>query len=1344
MAIPAVEATSALDLSAPGAPQGDIQYPASLAQQRFWVLDRLDPGSSSLNVAVRWRLEGELPAPLIEKAFQLILARHETLRTFFVETDGEPIQVVQPTTYLHVPSIDLTALPETDALAECDRIAQGEARKPFYLAIAPLIRVTHVRVRGGIAVLLVTTHHTVCDGWSIGLLAREMGEICAALQSGRPPLLPELQVTYGEYSCWQRQSLSEGGLADDVEFWSRALNGIGYFELPTDFPRKAGQPPISSIHSVLLDRALTDRLAGVARRNGSTMFMTALAGLLTLLHRYTDTTDIALGTQVAGRSHVEVESLVGLFINTLVLRVKLADDPKFTELLAQVREVVADAIEHEGMPLEKVIETLRPKRYPGHNAVFSVNFIFQRSFIKNADHGKFRLVNLPSYSAGAMYDLNFFMVERPEGWRASCEYNTSLYEEKTIDRLLRHFVNILGAVTADPSLRISEIPVIDGAERHHLLFGCNRSTTSYPRHLSLPQLFDQQVGRTPAATAVVDGGRMLSYEEIARRSDALAAEFLKRGIGPGARVGVFAQRSADLVIVPLAIMKAGNAYVPLDPTYPIARLTQIVEQSSLTAIAAQSTVLPSPLSEMAPVIIVDTIPSKSGVSDGAVLPAISPDDTAYIIFTSGSTGQPKGVRIPHRALTNFLCSMQAKPGFTAQDSIVAVTTICFDIAALELFLPLTVGATTVIANEEEVRDGQLLLSLLNRSRARVLQATPTSWRMLVEAGWHGDPPLRMLCGGEAMPRDLANQLLARGSELWNMYGPTETTIWSSVQRVTADNAAVPIGPPIANTQFYVVDRHDEPVMQGAAGELLIGGDGVATGYWNMPEATRERFLPDKFRGLPGERLYRTGDIVSMRRDGEWRFLGRVDDQVKIRGFRIELGEIEAVLLRHPCVRDAVAAVGEGAARETAIFAYVVLDESSKPRAGRIIAELGTELANALPGYMRPAVITALDAVPRLPNGKIDRRALPRLLPGGTADDPHQRPLSEVETRLGEIWCNVLGLDAIDKSADFFDLGGHSLLAARLLARVEAVFGRRISLSTLFDTTNFAAFAKLLQTPEHREFDFRQIVRLQPRSTKCGIFAINNTGIYLTLSRRLGENLPLTALQLFDPSFPTGPLPVSVEEIAKQYIELVRHLQKNGPYAFLGWCNGGVLAFEIARQLSEAGERVSQVIVIDTWVPGYRASLGWPRSKLADYSYRWNLIADDWADVRAGRMTFADFLARRRLLSRFFLRRETTTPMTDAKYLAAERYDRWLVNYLDRVLGPYRPKPFAGRMTVIRSSREPAGHFLDQKLGWGRIATAGVDLVTIPGDHYSVFQEPGVSMMAETLRTAVAADLGNRN
>ena len=1327
------------DISTVAETRRAVHYPASLAQQRFWVLDKLEPRNPALNVAVRWRIEGDLPAELIERAFVQIVERQETLRTSFIEIDGEPFQVVRPKVWLRVPSIDLTARPEAEAFAECDRIARTEATTPFDLALAPLIRVTYVRVRADIAIVLVTTHHTVCDGWSIGLLAREMGSICAALQVGCQPDLPHLPITYGNYAAWQRDVVLGDGLAPEIAYWSSALTGLEFFELPADFPRGSARGSAAAIQSQLLDRSLTDRLQLVAGQHGCTLFMLAYSALVTLLHRYSGATDIAIGTQVAGRYQVETENLVGLFINTLVLRADLTGEPTFAKVLDRARGIILDALDHEAMPLEKVIEVLTPKRYPGNNAVFSINFIYQRSFVTNTDYGTFRLVDVPSWSAGALHDLNFFMVERPEGWRLSCEFNKGLYLPASVERLLRHFVNILSAISGDPTLPIAAIPIIDESERHHLVVECNDTAAAYPRDLTLPQLFARQAAETPDAIAVVAGAQSLTYRDVDHRSDALARQLLSRGFGPSARVGVFVNRTADLVIVPLAILKTGNAYVPLDPTYPPGRLTQIIEQSGLAAIIAQSEIVP-PALRAVPIV------ASGGASNSATMvdqpePSIYAKDTAYVIFTSGSTGQPKGVQISHGALTNFLFAMRGTPGFTMGDTIVAVTTICFDIAALELFLPLTLGARVVIASEEETKDGRLLLSLLKQAQARVLQATPATWELLIEAGWRGDPELRMLCGGEPLPRHLAERLLDRSPELWNMYGPTETTIWSSAMRITRGDDPILIGPPMANTQFYVVDQNDALVPQGGVGELLIGGDGAAVGYWDMPALTRQRFPADWFREAPGAKLYRTGDLVRMRQDGEFQYLGRSDQQIKLRGFRIELGEIEAILFRHAGVRRAIAVAGESASGETAIFAYVELHGDEAAHHEQIVEALWADIAKMLPGYMRPQDIVVLDSIPLLPNGKIDRKAL--LLSASQKQPGRTRlqPLDDFETGLAQIWCEILGIESIDASADFFELGGHSLLAARLLARVEAVTGRRIGLSALFESRGFKAFADLLRSLRPREFDFRKVVRMGPHPADQSIFAINNTGIFLTLSQRLSEDQSITALQLFDPLSQTENLPGTIEEAAGQYLQLIREIQPGGPYVLLGWCNGGTLSFEIARQLEEAGEVVSRVFLVDTWIPGYHKRLGWLRSKLAHYSYRWGLIRLDWAMVRSGQKSFWDFIADRQTVQLFFGGGQIAAAYAEPAYAAAQVYDRWLLDYTTEMLKTYEPKRISGRLTIFRSTSEPTGRFLDPKLGWGGMAS-DVDLILIPGDHYTVFSEPGVSLMAKCIRTALRSDLGD--
>ena len=1319
----------------------NIQYPASLAQQRFWVLDKLEPHNPALNVAVRWRIEGDLSAELIEKAFAQIIARHEPLRTSFVEIDGEPFQVVRPEVSLRVPSIDLTVLPEAEAFAECDRIARIEAATPFSLAAAPLIRITHVQVRPDIAIVLVTAHHAVCDGWSIGLLAREMGLICAALQAGSRPEPPDLPIAYGDYAAWQREMVAVGGLAPEIAYWSRALDGLEFFELPTDFPHKSVHETAGAIRSQLLDRDLTDRLAAVARNNGCTLFMLAYAALVTLLHRYTGATDIAVGTQVAGRDQVETENLVGLFINTLVLRADVSGDPSFLEMLDRARTAIGDALEHQAMPLEKALEVLSLKRYPGHNAVFSVNFIYQRSFVQNADYGTFRLVDLPSWSAGALHDVNFFMVERPDGWRLSCEYNNSLYLPASIERLLQHFINILSAISADPTLPIATIPILDANERRHLVVECNDTATAYPRDLTFPELFARQAAETPGAIAIVAGAQSLTFRELERRSDALARQLISLGFGPKARVGVFVNRTADLVIAPLAILKSGNAYVPLDPTYPHGRLTQIIEQSGLVAIIAHSAVAPPPLCSV-PIVAIDNTSEPGTTAESPALPSTRPEDTAYVIFTSGSTGQPKGVQIPHGALTNFLCAMRTTPGFAAQDTIVAVTTICFDIAALELFLPLSVGAKVVIADEEETRDGHLLLSLLKRAGARVLQATPATWELLIQAGWRGDPQLRMLCGGEALPRHLADRLLDRSPELWNMYGPTETTIWSSARRITRDDGPILIGPPIANTQFYVVDRNNALVPQGAIGELMIGGDGVAVGYWAMPALTSERFPADRFRDAPGAKLYRTGDLVRMRQDGEIQYIGRADQQIKLRGFRIELGEIEAVLLRHDAVRRAIAVTAESALGETAIFGYVDLHGDVATPRHQIVEALRANVAAMLPGYMRPRQIMVLDAIPLLPNGKINRRALPLPGPEEDTEPTRSQPLDDFEKHLAQIWCEILGVESVDANSDFFELGGHSLLAARLLARIETVLGHRISMSALFESPGFIPFANLLRSPHQQDFDFRQVVRMGSRHAEHSIFAINNTGVFATLSQRLNKDLSITALQLFDPSCQKDTLPATIEETASQYVQLIRKIQRRGPYVLMGWCNGGTLAFETGRQLREAGEVVSHVLLIDTWIPRYLERLGWLRSKLADYTYRWGLVRIDWAKVRSKKKSFWDFVADRAIVRRFHVRREIAKVIVEPAYAAAQTFDRWLLDYTTAMAKAYEPKPIDGRITIFRSTGEPAGLFLDSRLGWDGMAADGVDLVVVPGDHFTVFKEPGASILAKAIEAAIRSDIGD--
>ena len=1340
-------------------PARQARFPCSPAQRRFWVLDRIDPGTPALNIAARWRLDGRVSSADLSVAFAQIIARHQPLRMFIAEEDGEPVQVIDPFLSFHIPDIDLTGLEEDEAFAEAERIAQLEARASFDLSVPPLIRVTHLRVRDNVSIVLVTAHQLVCDGGSLRIMARELGTISAALHAGRTPALPVLPIGYGEYSARQARGLPQDTLRCDEEFWKQSLRALKHFELQPDHARPAVQTSNGNIVSLLLDRDVTDGLLEVSRRCGCTLFTTTLAALFTLLHRYSGESDLAIGNQVSGRDEAELENVVGLFINTIVLRGDLSGDPTFEDLLYRVRDAVAEDFKHLTTTLDRLIEILNPKRDLSRNALFSVNFVFQNSFIKTGTHGGFTLVELPPCSAGAMYDLNFSMVERPDGWCASCEYNADLFEAETALQLLGHFANLLRAVAADSAQKISTMPMLGDAERHTLAVKWNQSDADYPEQLTLPQLFESQARRTPDAVAVVCGERSLSYRELDLASNRLANELQRRGIGHASRVAICLDRSADLVVALLAVLKAGGAYIPLDPAYPSARLAQIVEDALPAAVLTRQVARERLPASAALIILLDAdagIIERQPESPPAW--SASPEDLAYVIYTSGSTGRPKGVQIQHRALTNLLWSMRSRPGLAAKDTLVAVTTVSFDIAALELFLPLIVGARLVVAQEEETGDGAALLQLLRRHQANVMQATPVTWQILLAAGWQGVPSLKMLCGGEAMSRTLADQLHLPGCELWNMYGPTETTIWSSALRVEPGAGPVPIGPPIANTRLYVLDPHGQLLPTGAPGELCIGGDGVALGYLNMPELTRERFVPDPFRKVADDgrdaalasaaKLYRTGDRVRQRQRGTIEFLGRSDDQIKLRGFRIELGDIESVLRAHPQVADGIAVAAADASGERAIRAYAVAPDVGPEQRAALVDSLRSAFRQALPGYMCPSFIIVLDALPRTPNGKIDRASLP--MPGPTGEkirEPGQ-PGNELERRLAKIWSTVLGGADVAADANFFEVGGHSLLAVRLLARIEIEFGQRLSLATLFKNPTIAEQARLLAQAESgsdpRAFDFRQVVKLQANGSRPPLIAINNTGIYFALSKCLGLEQPFTSLQLFDPSLPSASLPRTLEDIAAAYAQLIRRVQRTGPYALLGWCVAGTLAFEVARQLTAAGERVSQLILFDTLAPGHLQRLPWPRSVLADYAYRWQLIAADWAKAKLGKRRLAAFLENRTVVKKLIRGFARNAPeggngsLAHGQPLSPEQYDQWLLRYLEDAAASYEPRPYSGTMTLFRSSKEPAGRFLDPQMGWGGFAESGLEVVVIDGDHFSIFQEPSVSLMAQRIESTLRA------
>ena len=1323
-----------------------LESPCSPEQRRLWVLHQLDPNNPSLNISVCWYLDGSIHNGELEWAFRLLIARHQAMRTGIADTGGEPVQIVQPQGAFHIPLIDLTALPRTEALVEAERLGRMEACTPFNLAAPPLLRVTHLRVDENASVLVVTAHCMVSDLWSMRTLERELAEIRAATSMGRQTSLPDLPLGYGDAQRRQAERQIATSQAD-MEFWARTLHGVGRFELPTDRSR----PPILTANgrvlSIKLDSDLSESLESLAGHEGGAPDAIVLAALFALFGRYTGESDIAIGSQVSGRDEPGFEGLVGVFRRFLLLRNDLSDDPSFVALLKRTRDILAASLAHQCLAADELIGIVRPERDLSRNPLCSVIVTSQPASSQNERSAGFELAEVSSCEVATLCDLHFLIASGAGGWQISCEFNVDLFDGHTVDRMLTHLQALLRAVAANPTCNVSAVEILDAAERRALVVDNNCTEVAYPKQLSLGQLIQAQAGRRDGAVAVVCGERSMTYRELDDASNRLARELGRRGVAPGSRVAIFLDRSPELLVALLAVLKSGSAYIPLDPAYPVERLRHVFENSRPAAIITRAALRERLAPLATPTVLLDSESLLIAAQSAAPLAlAASPDDPAYVIYTSGSTGRPKGVIVHHRALVNLLCAMRAQPGMTAEDTVASVTTISFDIAALDMFLPLIVGAKLVMATEQEITDGAALLWLLRRHSATFMQATPATWQLLLEAGWQGSPPLKMLCGGEAMQRRLADRLLECGGELWNMYGPTETTVWSAALRVESGHGPVAIGPPIANTQFYILDRHEQLVPYGMPGELFIGGDGVGLGYLALPEETRKRFVVDRFRGLPGSRLYRTGDVVRMRSRGTMEYLGRADHQVKLRGYRIELGDIEAALLRHPDVAEAVAVLGAAPPEGGAIRAYVVPQRPQVDAGAMLIGALRASLAQFLPGYMRPASIVVLTVLPRTPNGKVDRRALPQPVPAQLYRLEAAQPLNEVERRLEGIWMSVLGLTAIDKGADFFDLGGHSLLAARLLTRVEAEFGQRLSLLTLFQAPTIGEQARLLMQDSQREYDFRQVVRLQPNGSKLPLIAIHNTGVYYyNLSTRLGPEQPLTALQLFDPVIARQSLPTTLEGVAAEYVLLIRKLQATGPYKLIGWCVGGVLAFEVARQLVAAGSEVSLLAMIDAWAPGHKGRLSWVRSVLADYSYRGQLIGADWRRVTSGQQSLLAFVAQRAVSKRllgWFGRSsgDAQAPVAfETRSASAESYDQWLLGYLDHAAQGYDPEPYAGRVMLLCSAREPKGMFLDPKMGWGALALGGVDVAIIDGDHFTMLQGEGLQQMA--LHIAAASEAG---
>ena len=1048
----------------------NIICPVSSMQQQFWLLNQLQPDSSAYNIPSVFCIRGNLNISALEKSINKIISRHEIFRTVFAVNNSEIIQIISPEIYLSIVVENIDDQQENEFNTIIEQKINDEVRLPFNLFQGPLIRVKVLSLSENNYILLILMHHIIIDLRTKDLFVNELSDIYSVYIDKSSFFPDDPRTQYSQYALWQKNRLNSEVYNNSCAYWKKQLGGKNDFlDLPVDKQRPSIQSFNGTAQKIHIPKSLTKELKEFSRKNRVNIYLTLLTAYAILLFRYTRQTDITIGVPLTNRRHDDYKNTMGCFINILPIFINLEDNPTFCECLRRIRIAMLGAHRNQEIPFESIVNELQPKRDDSYNPLFQTGFTFEHPM--KLKLYELDVTSLATHSGGSQLDLFAIFWERQDGIHGFFEYNTDLFSSHTINRIINNYIKLLNSSLTAADQTISTLPFLSETEQKQIIVDWNKTETEFPPTCCVHELFEKQVNQSPAAIAIIFEEKHLTYLELNQKANQLANYLCEAGIKVNDLVGIFMERSLEMVVALLGILKAGGIYVPIDPEFPEKRISYMIKHSQVSILLTQDH-LKTELPECkASIIPIDTNWKTIG-NNSKKNPVIKtgPDNLAYVIYTSGSTGKPKGVQVQHSAVVNFLFSMSQKPGLNSKDTLLAVTTLSFDISVLEIFLPLAVGAKTVIADRNTVLDGTLLLKAIYRYNVNVLQATPVTWRLLIEAGWKGNNNFKVLCGGEALSKDLAAKLTNISSNVWNMYGPTETTVWSACNKLSTNDKIIHVGKPVANTKTYILDENMLPVPIGVSGELYIGGAGVTQGYYKQIELTAVQFISNPFSTDSDEKLYKTGDIARYHYNGNIEILGRSDFQLKIRGYRIEPGEIETVLNTHPAIEQAVIIAHEYAPGDQRLIAYYVSNKVQPP----IMPALDKYLIDKLPKYMIPSIFIFVETMPLTPNGKINRKALPE--PDYKRPEIVQKyvsPKSELEKSISEIWCKVLKFDRVGIHDRFFEIGGDSFLAMQVIGHIEKKLDKNISILKLFQFPTISALSEFLENGKNETLLFEK-------------------------------------------------------------------------------------------------------------------------------------------------------------------------------------------------------------------------------------------------------------------------------